>query len=834
MHKRKPLRPLILVIATCFSLTAQADPIEGQWKGTLKCGPLLVTPPSPEFSMPISMTVTGKEAVTTRETDQYKEQTRGSVDGGGAVSLTGEGRYKAGNGTPWATRFQGQFTGNRFTASGGIFGLDGTKRRECNVDLTQVAASTLTGTVATPAIAKAVDTPTEAKTAYPYSNSYDVVTSLADGRTGKIAYQTLNRSTTINDLQSGRIYKNDTAQAILSLPTKGKAPYPVMVIAHSSAGVQPKDHDWVKWFNDLGVATLLIDTFTPRGIGSSASNQSVLSYGATIGEYLLALKLLETHPAIDIKRAGIIGFSRGGVAAMATGIESLRKGVIGGDLKYAVHFPVYGGCYFRAERWTGAPMHLLVGTEDSYENIDVCEGWKEHAKGKGIEADLTLFSGVHHGFDDSSKPELRNFPNAEKWKPCKVEWNIDTHQFRTANYTSWHADNNMGAETATCSSKGVTVKYDVEATNQLKQKVESTLKRMGFLPDASATPIKGTGETTRVTTPVASNPVPASTSPTIAPTTHDPNEVVTSLADGRIGKISYQTLNRKTTIPDLQSGRIFMNESVTAVLNLPSKGQPPYPVMVIAHSSAGVTRKDHDWAEWFNQMGIATLLVDTFSPRGIANTASDQSQLTYGASAGEYLVALKLLATHPKLDMKRVGIIGFSRGASAATGVAIESVRRGAIGGDLKYAIHFPIYGGCAYRANRWTGAPVHMFVGTEDSWEDLDACREWKSNTASTGIETDLTVFNGVHHGYDNPASTALRSHPNAENWRPCKSEWNVDTRQIRTASNNRWHSDSSFVAESDQCKARGATTKYDDDATRQTKQIIEGKLAALGFVTR
>jgi dienelactone hydrolase len=495
MHTRKLLRPLILFFA-CFSLTAHADQIEGQWKGILKCGPLLVSPPSPEFTMPFAMAVSGKEAITTRETEQYKEQTRGSVDGNGAVSLAGEGRLKNGSGTPWAMRLQGQFTGNRFMASGGIFGLDGTKRRECNADLTQISASTQTGAIGVTANPKTTDAPVEVKPAYPYSNSYEVVTSLADGRTGKIAYQTLNRSTSISDLQSGRIYKNDTAQAILSLPTKGKASYPVMVIAHSSAGVQPKDHDWVKWFNDLGVATLLIDTFTPRGIGNSASNQSVLSYGATIGEYLLALKLLETHPAIDIKRAGIIGFSRGGVAAMATSIESLRKGVIGGDLKYAVHFPVYGGCYFRAERWTGAPMHLLVGTEDSYENIDVCEGWKEHAKGKGIEADLTLFSGVHHGFDDSSKPGLRNFPNAEKWKPCKVEWNIDTHQFRTAGNPGWRPDNNMGADTATCTSKGVTVKYDVDATNQLKQKVESTLKRMGFLPDVSTTPAKNNSAST--------------------------------------------------------------------------------------------------------------------------------------------------------------------------------------------------------------------------------------------------------------------------------------------------------------------------------------------------
>jgi len=31
---------------------------------------------------------------------------------------------------------------------------------------------------------------------------------------------------------------------------------------------------------------------------------------------------------------------------------------------------------------------------------------------------------------------------------------------------------------------------------------------------------------------------------------------IDSLADGRSGKFSYQTLNRKTTIPDLQAGRI--------------------------------------------------------------------------------------------------------------------------------------------------------------------------------------------------------------------------------------------------------------------------------------
>jgi CubicO group peptidase (beta-lactamase class C family) len=140
MLRRIPLKLWSFITCILIAFAANADGIDGQWKGTLKCGPLLVRPPSSEFSMPISMTVTGKEAVTLRQTDQYKEQARGSINGSGAVSLAGEGRYNNGSST-WATRLQGQFTGNRFTASGGIFGIDGTKRRECNVDLTQTAGT---------------------------------------------------------------------------------------------------------------------------------------------------------------------------------------------------------------------------------------------------------------------------------------------------------------------------------------------------------------------------------------------------------------------------------------------------------------------------------------------------------------------------------------------------------------------------------------------------------------------------------------------------------------------------------------------------------------------
>ena len=134
------LRSLFAALfASSVSLTVPAVSPGDTWKGDLKCGPLLVGSSSPEFSIPLTMTVSGKDVVTIRETDRYREQLRGVIEADGGLTLTGEGFFKNGAGAPWITRLQGQFKANRFTASGAVFGHDGTKRRDCSVDLTDVA-----------------------------------------------------------------------------------------------------------------------------------------------------------------------------------------------------------------------------------------------------------------------------------------------------------------------------------------------------------------------------------------------------------------------------------------------------------------------------------------------------------------------------------------------------------------------------------------------------------------------------------------------------------------------------------------------------------------------
>ena len=66
---------------------------------------------------------------------------------------------------------------------------------------------------------------------------------------------------------------------------------------------------------------------------------------------------------------------------------------------------------------------------------------------------------------------------------------------------------------------------------------------------------------------------------------------------------------------------------VTAQVFLPSKRDGKVPAMIIMHGSGGVREKrEVAYAREFNAMGVAAVVIDSFSPRGIASTVRDQSQ----------------------------------------------------------------------------------------------------------------------------------------------------------------------------------------------------------------
>ena len=76
---------------------------------------------------------------------------------------------------------------------------------------------------------------------------------------------------------------------------------------------------------------------------------------------------------------------------------------------------------------------------------------------------------------------------------------------------------------------------------------------------------------------------------------------------------------------------------LTASLHLPDASGPA-PCMVILTSSAGVQRhREHFYAQALNQAGVAALIVDSFTGRGVRRTVADQTLVSAAQMEGDAL-----------------------------------------------------------------------------------------------------------------------------------------------------------------------------------------------------
>jgi dienelactone hydrolase len=222
--------------------------------------------------------------------------------------------------------------------------------------------------------------------------------------------------------------------------------------------------------------------------------------------------------------------------------------------------------------------------------------------------------------------------------------------------------------------------------------------------------------------------------------------------------------------------------TVVGTLTLPAGAAARMPAMVIAHGSGGILPGREDaWATRLNKLGIATFVVDSFAPRGLASTARDQSRLSTMANLADALSALKLLATHPRIDPARIGVIGFSRGGQVALYSSLEPLRRGVIQNELRFATHVALYPSCSipYRAQQVSSAPILMLLGGADDYTPAAACRDYAAWFSSKGAPVQVVTYDGANHDFDIPE--APRFVQSLQSARDCKAEVDVETGTVR-----------------------------------------------------
>lgn len=207
-------------------------------------------------------------------------------------------------------------------------------------------------------------------------------------------------------------------------------------------------------------------------------------------------------------------------------------------------------------------------------------------------------------------------------------------------------------------------------------------------------------------------------------------ETVTDLRNGQEGSLSYPSTYEKVTLK--------------AELVFPKQSAQQHPAMVIAHGSGGLDWRSRRWARFFQEQGIATFTIDYFTPRGIF--ANSQFQPFPFKDTDD---ALHLLATHPRIDPRRIGIIGFSRGAH----LAYEAANGGSKVSDaVRYAAHVALYPTCDVLGVGAQGlsAPVLLLLGELDTLAPYVPCELLADRAHERNSSIQIKVYKGAYHGWD------------------------------------------------------------------------------------
>ena len=142
-------------------------------------------------------------------------------------------------------------------------------------------------------------------------------------RVEAIPVQTL----TISDEQflKGDAYCRPTTIAGVLRVAQGTGRLPVVIFAAGSGGLNVSTDIWDRQFEEMGISTFAMDSFAGRGITSTAADQSQLGRLNMILDLYRSIAVLASHPRVDPERIAVMGFSRGGQAALYSSLKRFQR-----------------------------------------------------------------------------------------------------------------------------------------------------------------------------------------------------------------------------------------------------------------------------------------------------------------------------------------------------------------------------------------------------------------------------------------------------------------------------------------------------------------------------
>jgi len=198
-----------------------------------------------------------------------------------------------------------------------------------------------------------------------------------------------------------------TIDARLFVPQHASKPLPVIVVVPGSLGVAPSHLRHAQTFVELGVAACVLDPFGRRGVTSTVSNQAQYSFAASAYDVLAAVRALSREPAIDAKRIGAQGHSRGGSAVLTAAMRRFSAPVLGDSLALHAIYAAYPWCghQFQDPDVGNTVVRAVIGDRDDWCLPQCVQGHIQAIRLRGGRATLRLFHGAGHSFDRGTSIE---------------------------------------------------------------------------------------------------------------------------------------------------------------------------------------------------------------------------------------------------------------------------------------------------------------------------------------------------------------------------------------------------------------------------------------------
>lgn len=205
-----------------------------------------------------------------------------------------------------------------------------------------------------------------------------------------------------------------------------RRPVPAVVILPGGAGAIPgRENETAQTLADNGIAALVLDNFKPRGISEEmpyALKIMGTSEFDAVADAYAALKALNKHPAIDARRIGVMGFSKGGIAARMSLDERIRDKLAPKVAPFALHVDFYGPCYalLQTQKTTGAPLVSFRAGSDASNDLVACAQQEAIFRKAGSDVSTVVYAKAGHDWESTQPREVTDRPYLAG---CTIEFN---------------------------------------------------------------------------------------------------------------------------------------------------------------------------------------------------------------------------------------------------------------------------------------------------------------------------------------------------------------------------------------------------------------------------